>query len=33
MPNGAKGFTEAEAKSTGIFVDDGYTIMRKLTHV
>jgi 2,3-bisphosphoglycerate-independent phosphoglycerate mutase len=29
--NGAKRFTEAEAKSTGIFIDDGYNIMSKLT--
>jgi 2,3-bisphosphoglycerate-independent phosphoglycerate mutase len=29
--NGAKRFTEAEAKNTGIFIDDGYNIMGKLT--
>jgi len=29
--NGAKRFTEAEAKNTGIFIDDGYNIMSKLT--
>ena len=29
--NGAKRFTEAEAKSTGLFVDDGYKIMGRLT--
>jgi 2,3-bisphosphoglycerate-independent phosphoglycerate mutase len=28
--NGAKRFTEAEAKTTGVFVDKGYNIMRKL---
>ena len=27
----AKAFSEKEAKSTGIFIKDGYTIMRKLT--
>jgi len=29
-PNGAKGFTEAAAKSTGLLVADGYKIMGKL---
>jgi hypothetical protein len=29
--NGAKKFTEAEAKNTGIFIGDGYKIMNKLT--
>jgi 2,3-bisphosphoglycerate-independent phosphoglycerate mutase len=29
--NGAKKFTEAEAKNAGIFIDDGYKIMNKLT--
>ncbi len=29
-PNGAKKFTEAEAKNTGLFVDDGHKIMNKL---
>jgi len=29
--NGAKRFTEVEAKNTGIFIDDGYNIMSKLT--
>ena len=33
VPNGAKRFTETEAKSTGVFIDDGYTIMEKLTRV
>ncbi len=27
---GAKAFSEAQAKSTGVFIKDGYTIMRKL---
>jgi 2,3-bisphosphoglycerate-independent phosphoglycerate mutase len=31
--NGAKGFTEAEAKSTGIFIEDGYNIMAQLTRI
>jgi len=31
MPNGAQKFTEAEAKNTGIFIEDGYNIMTKLT--
>jgi 2,3-bisphosphoglycerate-independent phosphoglycerate mutase len=31
--NGAKGFTEAEAKNTGIFIEDGYNIMTELTRV
>lgn len=29
--NGAKRFTEAEAKNTGAFIDEGYNIMSKLT--
>jgi 2,3-bisphosphoglycerate-independent phosphoglycerate mutase len=29
--NGAKRFAEAEAKRTGFFIDDGYTIMGRLT--
>jgi len=29
-PNGAKRFTEKEAKSTGLFIGDGYRIMGKL---
>ncbi|HEX7364761.1 MAG TPA: cofactor-independent phosphoglycerate mutase [Dehalococcoidia bacterium] len=29
-PNGAKKFTEAEAKNTGIFIEDGHKIMNKL---
>jgi len=29
--NGAQKFTEAEAKNAGIFIDDGYNIMSKLT--
>jgi 2,3-bisphosphoglycerate-independent phosphoglycerate mutase len=29
-PNGAKRFTEAEAKSTGLFLPDGYKIMDRL---
>ena len=33
MPNGAKGFTEAEAESMGIFIDEGYNIMGRLTRV
>ena len=28
--NGAKRFTEAEAKSTGFFIEEGYNIMRRL---
>ncbi|MCK5590212.1 MAG: cofactor-independent phosphoglycerate mutase, partial [Dehalococcoidales bacterium] len=28
--NGAKRFTEAEAKGTGFFIDEGYNIMEKL---
>lgn len=31
--SGAKRFTEAEAKSTGIFIEDGYNIMTKLISV
>jgi len=30
ISNGAKRFTEAEAKSTGLFIDEGYKIMRRL---
>ena len=30
--NGARRFTEAEAKSTGILINDGYTIIDKLIH-
>jgi len=33
VPNGAKRFTEAEAKSTGVFIDEGYNIMGRLTQV
>jgi 2,3-bisphosphoglycerate-independent phosphoglycerate mutase len=29
--NGVKKFTEAEAKNAGIFIDDGYNLMNKLT--
>ncbi len=29
-PNGAKRFTEVEAKSTGLFINDGYKIMSRL---
>jgi 2,3-bisphosphoglycerate-independent phosphoglycerate mutase len=29
-PNGAKSFSEAEAKKTGLFIEDGYKIMGKL---
>ena len=29
-PNGTKRFTEAEAKSTGLFIDPGYNIMGRL---
>jgi len=29
--NGVKKFTEAEAKNAGIFIDDGYNLMSKLT--
>ena len=32
-PNGAKRFTEAEAKSTGVFIDEGYGIIGRLTRV
>jgi len=28
--NGAKRFTEAEAKGTGVFIEEGYNIMGKL---
>jgi 2,3-bisphosphoglycerate-independent phosphoglycerate mutase len=31
--NGAKRFTETEAKSTGIFIEDGYNIMTELTRI
>jgi 2,3-bisphosphoglycerate-independent phosphoglycerate mutase len=31
--NGVKGFTEAEAKRAGFFIDDGYNIMSKLAQV
>jgi 2,3-bisphosphoglycerate-independent phosphoglycerate mutase len=31
--NGAKRFTETEAKSAGIFIEDGYNIMAKLTRI
>jgi 2,3-bisphosphoglycerate-independent phosphoglycerate mutase len=31
--NSAKIFTEAEAKSTGVYIDDGHTIMNKLIRV
>jgi 2,3-bisphosphoglycerate-independent phosphoglycerate mutase len=31
--NGAKRFTETEAKSTGVFIEDGYKIMAQLTRV
>jgi len=30
IPNGAKRFTEAEAKSTGFFIEEGYKIMSRL---
>jgi Predicted phosphoglycerate mutase, AP superfamily len=30
IPNGAKRFTEAEAKSTGVFIEEGYNIMGRL---
>ena len=33
MPNGATGFTEAEARSKGISIDEGYTIMDRLISV
>ena len=33
VSNGAKGFTEAEAKSAGVFIDKGYSIMARLTRV
>jgi 2,3-bisphosphoglycerate-independent phosphoglycerate mutase len=29
-PTGAEAFSEAQARDTGIFVEDGYTIMEKL---
>ena len=32
-PNGAKRFTETEARSTGVLVDEGYNIMGRLTRV
>jgi 2,3-bisphosphoglycerate-independent phosphoglycerate mutase len=28
--NGAKRFTEAEAKSTGLFIENGYNIIKRL---
>jgi len=31
--NGAKRFTEAEAKSTGTFIEDGYNVMTELTRI
>ncbi|MGA7677467.1 MAG: cofactor-independent phosphoglycerate mutase [Dehalococcoidia bacterium] len=31
--NGAKGFTETEAKSTGTFIEDGYNVMTELTRI
>ncbi len=31
--NGARGFTETEAKSTGIFIEDGYNIMIQLKRI
>jgi len=31
--NGAKKFTEAEAKSTGLFIDDGYNIIKRLVRI
>ena len=30
IPNGAKRFTEAEAKNTGFFIEEGYNIMARL---
>ena len=33
MPNGASRFTEAEAKKAGIYIDEGYNIMSRLTSV
>jgi 2,3-bisphosphoglycerate-independent phosphoglycerate mutase len=33
MANGAKRFTEAEAKSTGVFIEEGYNIMGRLLKV
>jgi len=30
MANGAKRFTEAEAKKTGVFIEEGYKIMSRL---
>jgi len=33
VPNGARAFTEAEAKSRGVFIDEGYDIMGRLTQV
>jgi 2,3-bisphosphoglycerate-independent phosphoglycerate mutase len=29
-PNGAKSFSEIEAKGTGLFIEDGYNIMKRL---
>jgi hypothetical protein len=31
--NGASRFTEAEAKKTGVFIEDGYNIMGRLIDV
>ncbi len=33
ISNGAKRFTEAEAKSTGFLIEDGYKIMSKLARI
>jgi 2,3-bisphosphoglycerate-independent phosphoglycerate mutase len=30
-PSGARGFSEAEAAGTGVFIQDGYTVIGKLT--
>jgi len=32
-PNGAKNFSEIEAKGTGLFIEDGYNIMKRLVGV
>jgi 2,3-bisphosphoglycerate-independent phosphoglycerate mutase len=32
-PNGAKSFSEIEAKGTGLFIEDGYNIMKRLVGV
>jgi 2,3-bisphosphoglycerate-independent phosphoglycerate mutase len=29
-PNGAERFTEAEAKRTGLFIEEGYNIIKRL---